>query len=187
MPAPPSEIVFISVFSVDQEHQQHLIELFTAATEGPVDKAPGFLGAPLHRSIDGMKVTTYARWASLEQYLAMRQDPSPLPFLDEALSFAPFEPGACEILRRFEQAAYGRAAADTAKLSPSIRKREIFPPETARMIAKGDSMRRPVATTRLASSPMIAVRASLARISRTSNRSRASRLSVPPMKRLTAA
>ncbi len=90
MLAPPPEIVFINVSSVDQEHQQRLIELLTAATEGSVDKAPGFLGAFLHRSLDSMKVTMYARWASLEQHLAM-QDPGPLPILEEALSFAPFE------------------------------------------------------------------------------------------------
>ena len=99
-----SEIVFINVFSVAPENQGRLIGLLTAATEGFVNRAPGFLGATLHRGLEGTKVTMYARWASLEAYQAMRQDPGPLPFLQEALSFATFEPGAYEVVTRFEPA-----------------------------------------------------------------------------------
>ena len=100
----PSEIVFINVFSVDPAQQNRLIGLLTAATEGFVNRAPGFLGATLHRGLEGTKVTMYARWVSLEAYQAMRQDPGPLPFLQEALSFASFEPGAYEVAARFEPA-----------------------------------------------------------------------------------
>ena len=32
----------------------------------------------------------------------MRRDPGPLPFLEEALTFATFEPGMYEIVKRFE-------------------------------------------------------------------------------------
>jgi heme-degrading monooxygenase HmoA len=66
-----------------------------------VSRAPGFLSATLHRSIDGTKVTMYAKWRSAEDYHAMRQDPAPLPFLEEALSIAKFEPGIYEVVRTF--------------------------------------------------------------------------------------
>jgi hypothetical protein len=52
--------------------------------------------------IDGTKVTMYARWRNMEDYQSMRQDPGPLPFLQEALTFATFEPGMYEIVRTFK-------------------------------------------------------------------------------------
>jgi quinol monooxygenase YgiN len=56
----------------------------------------------LHRSVDGTKVTMYARWQSAEAYQAMRQNPGPQPFLEEALTIARFEPAMYEIVRSFE-------------------------------------------------------------------------------------
>jgi hypothetical protein len=69
-----------------------------------VSRAPGFVSATLHRSIDGKKVTMYARWKSAEDYQAMRGDPGPLPLFSEALKLATFEPGMYEIVRSFEAA-----------------------------------------------------------------------------------
>jgi hypothetical protein len=46
-----------------------------------------------------------ARWRSMEDYQSMRQDPGPLPFLQEALTFATFEPGMYEIVRTFKPVA----------------------------------------------------------------------------------
>jgi hypothetical protein len=43
----------------------------------------------------------YAQWRSVEDYQAMRQDPGPRPFLEEALTFAKFEPGMYEVVRTF--------------------------------------------------------------------------------------
>jgi hypothetical protein len=43
--------------------------------------------------------------AALGDYQSMRQDPGPLPFLQEALTFATFEPGMYEIVRTFRPAA----------------------------------------------------------------------------------
>ena len=59
------------------------------------------MSAALHSSIDGTKVTMYAQWRSTEDYQAMRQDPGPRPFLEEALTIAKFEPGMYEIVRTF--------------------------------------------------------------------------------------
>jgi quinol monooxygenase YgiN len=66
-----------------------------------VRHAPGFVSASLHRSLDGTKVTMYAQWRSVEDYQAMRQDPTPLPFLQEALALATFEPGMYEVVQTF--------------------------------------------------------------------------------------
>jgi quinol monooxygenase YgiN len=78
-----------------------LVDILTKVTDEIVSKAPGFVSSTLHRSTDGSKVTMYARWASLAAYEAMRQDPAPRPFLEEALSFARFEPGMYEVVAEF--------------------------------------------------------------------------------------
>jgi len=43
----------------------------------------------------------YAQWRSIDHYQAMRQDPVPLPFLQEAPTIAKFEPGVYEGVRTF--------------------------------------------------------------------------------------
>jgi hypothetical protein len=40
----------------------------------------------------------YAQWRSIEDYEAMRQNPAPLPYLQEALTIAKFEPGTYEVV-----------------------------------------------------------------------------------------
>lgn len=94
-------IVFINTFTVSPEDQQRLVDILTDVTARFVSRATGFLGSTLHRSIDGTKVTMYARWASMADYQAMRADPGPRPFLAEALEFARFEPGIYEVVREF--------------------------------------------------------------------------------------
>jgi quinol monooxygenase YgiN len=95
-------IVLINVFTVESGDQDRLVHLLTQATEGFVNRAAGFLSARLHRSLDGTKVTMYARWRSLEDYQKMRDDPGPRPFLEEAMTFATFEPGIYEVVRSFD-------------------------------------------------------------------------------------
>ena len=53
---------------------------------------------------DGTKVTMYAQWRSIDAYQAVRQDPAPLPFLQETLTIAKFEPGVYEVVRTFTPA-----------------------------------------------------------------------------------
>jgi quinol monooxygenase YgiN len=98
-------VTLINVFTVDPSNQQRLLELLTRATEVSVSHAPGFVSASLHRSLDGTKVTMYAQWRSVEDYQAMRQDPAPLPFLQEALAIATFEPGMYEVVQTFTPSA----------------------------------------------------------------------------------
>jgi quinol monooxygenase YgiN len=94
-------IILINVFTVDPVEQHRLLELLARATDEFVSRAPGFVSSTLHRSLDGTRVTMYAQWRSTEDYESMRRDPGPLPFLQEALTFAKFEPGLYEIARTF--------------------------------------------------------------------------------------
>ncbi len=95
-------VTLINVFTVEPSNQQRLVDLLTRATDGLVDRAPGFISSTLHRSLDGTKVAMYARGRSAADYEAMRKDPRPLPFLQEALTFASFEPGMYVAVRTFE-------------------------------------------------------------------------------------
>jgi quinol monooxygenase YgiN len=99
-----SSVVLINVFTVEPANQQRLIELLTDATERSVRYAPGFMSARLHRSLDGTKVTMYAQWRSIADYDAMRRDPAPMPYLQQALAIAQFEPGTYEVVRTFAPA-----------------------------------------------------------------------------------
>jgi hypothetical protein len=75
--------------TVDPGNQQRLVDLLIRATDGFVSRASGLISSTLHRSVDGTKVAMYAQWRSVEDYQAMRHDPGPLPFLEEALHTQP--------------------------------------------------------------------------------------------------
>jgi quinol monooxygenase YgiN len=94
-------VTFINVFTVEPANQQRLVELLACVTDASVRHAPGFISSALHRSLDGTKVTMYARWRTIEDYEAMRRDPAPAPFLREALTIAKFEPGMYEVVETF--------------------------------------------------------------------------------------
>ena len=70
----------------------------SAKSDVSVRRAPGFVSASLHRSTDGTKVTMNPQWRSIDDYQAMRQDPAPLTFLQEALTIAKFEPATLDII-----------------------------------------------------------------------------------------
>jgi len=94
-------IILINVFTVDPENQVELVNLLADATEASVRYAPGFISARLHRSLDGTKVTMYAEWQSSEAYEAMREDPAPRPYFEQALAIAKFDPGMYEVVQTF--------------------------------------------------------------------------------------
>ena len=94
-------VTFINVFTVEPANQQRLVELLGRATDASVRHAHCFVSSALHRSLDGTKVTMYAQWRTIEDYEAMRKDPAPLPYLQEALAIATFEPGMYEVVESF--------------------------------------------------------------------------------------
>jgi quinol monooxygenase YgiN len=94
-------VTFINVFTVEPANQGKLVELLASATEKSVRHARGFVSASLHRSLDGTKVTMYAQWRSIQDYEVMRADPGPLPYLQQALAIAKFDPGMYEVVETF--------------------------------------------------------------------------------------
>ena len=94
-------ITFINVFTVEPANQQRLVDLLARFTDASVRHAPGFVSAALHRSLDGTKVTMYSQWRTIEDYQAMRKDATSLPYLQEVLTIAKFEPGMYEVVETF--------------------------------------------------------------------------------------
>lgn len=94
-------VTLINVFTVEPANQGQLLDLLASATETSVRQAPGFVSANLHRSLDGTKVVMYAQWRSAEDYQAMRKDPGPRPYLEQALALAKFEPGIYEVVETY--------------------------------------------------------------------------------------
>jgi quinol monooxygenase YgiN len=94
-------VTLINVFTVEPANQRQLLELLAGATETSVRHAPGFISASLHRSFDGTKVTMYAQWHTVADYQAMRENPAPLPYLQQALAIATFDPGMYEVVETY--------------------------------------------------------------------------------------
>ena len=94
-------VTLINVFTGAPAHQQEIVDLLARATETSVRYAPGFISATLHRSLDGTKVVMYAQWRSIEDYQAMRENPAPLPYLQQAVALAKFEPGMYEVVETY--------------------------------------------------------------------------------------
>jgi hypothetical protein len=53
-------------------------------------------------SLDGAKVAMYSQWRSMEDYQAMRTNAAALPFMQQALALAKFDPGMYEVVEIFE-------------------------------------------------------------------------------------
>ena len=96
-------LTLINVFTVEPAKQQELVDLLARATE-TVRHVPGFVSATLHRSLDGTKVAMYAQWRSVEDYQAMRENPAAIPYMQQALAFAKFEPGMYEVVETYAAA-----------------------------------------------------------------------------------
>jgi len=98
-------LTLINVFTVQPVNQQELLDLLVEATRTSVRQVQGFVSASLHRSLDGTKVAMYAQWRSVEDYQAMRRNPTASPYMEKALALARFELGMYEVVETFDPAA----------------------------------------------------------------------------------
>jgi len=94
-------VTFINVFTTAPADQPEVLAILDHVTSTIVRHAPGFVSSSLHRSIDGTKVVMYAQWRSMEDYEAMRANPAPLPFLQQAMKLATFAPGTYEVTETY--------------------------------------------------------------------------------------
>lgn len=97
-------VVLINTFTVTPENQARLVALLAQVTRDEVARARGFVSATLHRSLDGDKVTMYARWRSANDYAAMRQTGAAREAMAAITAIAAYEPGMYEIVGEFRGA-----------------------------------------------------------------------------------
>lgn len=74
----------------------------------------------------------YAQWRSMAEYEAMRADPRPRSYLEEALRIATFDPGSYEVVEESLPRPKSRISAGTSlpqrTVGPLVRTHTIDPP-----------------------------------------------------------
>lgn len=85
-------VTFISVFDVEPEKQQQLIDVLNEGAEKVISKRPGFISASILASKDGTRVVNYAQWKSLDDVKATREDPNAAPFAKRMAEIAKATP-----------------------------------------------------------------------------------------------
>lgn len=85
-------VTFISVFDVEPEKQQQLIDVLNEGAEKVISKRPGFISASILASKDGTRVVNYAQWKSLDDVKATREDPNAAPFAKRMAELAKATP-----------------------------------------------------------------------------------------------
>jgi quinol monooxygenase YgiN len=80
-----------TVFTVEPEHQQELIDILVTASE-MVRRQPGFISLNIHKSFDGTQVLSYSQWENHEAFENALQNAAVIPFVQAILKLASFEP-----------------------------------------------------------------------------------------------
>lgn len=77
-------VTMIHVFTVAPEMQQRLVDILVDATETVLKFQPGYISMNIHKSLDGVRVTNYEQWASLEALeVGTLKNPALAPYIDE--------------------------------------------------------------------------------------------------------
>ena len=81
-------VTLINTFTVEPDYQEAVVESLTRATETIMQGLPGFIGASVHKSLDGRYVANYAQWESEAQFHAMFQNPDAKAHMEEVTALA---------------------------------------------------------------------------------------------------
>jgi quinol monooxygenase YgiN len=91
-------ITSITVFTVEPEQQQQLVELLIRAGKEVIRKQPGFVSINIHRSLDQTQVVSYSQWQNRDAFNEMLQHTTMIPYLTEILKIAAIEPHLYEVV-----------------------------------------------------------------------------------------
>lgn len=93
---PGSKItVLISVFTVQPENEQKLIELFEEGTLSIFSRQPGYISSSIHRGIDAKRLVLYGQWESREYIETFRKKPEIGQYFQKVKELATFESVVC--------------------------------------------------------------------------------------------
>jgi quinol monooxygenase YgiN len=87
--------VLISVFTVQPENQQKLIQLFEEGTLHLFSQQPGYISSSLHIGNDSKRLVLYGQWESQQYIDAFRQKPEIGQYFQKIKALATFESIVC--------------------------------------------------------------------------------------------
>ena len=87
--------VLISVFSVEPENVQKLIELFEEGTSAIFSKQPGYISSSIHKGSDSKRLVLYGQWESQQYIDAFRKKPEVGQYFQKVKELATFESIVC--------------------------------------------------------------------------------------------
>jgi quinol monooxygenase YgiN len=91
-------ITAITVFAVEPENQQRLVDLLTRAAREVIQKQPGFISINVHKSLDQTQVVSYSQWQSRQAFDDVLQHATVIPYVRAILKIATFEPHFYEVV-----------------------------------------------------------------------------------------
>ena len=81
-------LTLINIFTVDPDKQQAVADALAEVTEHTMRYLPGFLGAAVHKSLDGAHVANYVQWESEAHFQAMFQNVEAAAHMDKVSALA---------------------------------------------------------------------------------------------------
>jgi quinol monooxygenase YgiN len=87
--------VLISVFTVQPENEQRLIELFEEGTLSIFSKQPGYISSSIHKGNDAKRLVLYGQWESQEYIETFRKKPEIGQYFQKVKELATFESIVC--------------------------------------------------------------------------------------------
>jgi quinol monooxygenase YgiN len=87
--------VLISVFSVEPQNEQKLIELFEEGTSEIFSKQPGYISSSIHKGNDAKRLVLYGQWESQQYIDAFRKKPEIGQYFQKVKDLATFESIVC--------------------------------------------------------------------------------------------
>lgn len=92
-----SVVTLSNVFTVEPQNQQRVVDILEAHKQ-VMQHVPGYVFASIHKSLDVMRVASYAQWENQETFQAMFQDPSVKKHMDEVFKISTADSHLYELL-----------------------------------------------------------------------------------------
>jgi len=83
--------VLITLFKVEPENEEKLIELFEEGTASLFSKQPGYISSSIHRVKEGNRLVLYGQWENQQSIDAFRAKPEIGQYFQKVKALATFE------------------------------------------------------------------------------------------------
>ena len=87
--------VLVTIFSVQPDNEQKLVDLIEEGTSNLFSKQPGYISCSIHRGSDAKHLVLYGQWESPQSIDAFRKVPEIGEYTKKILQLATFESVVC--------------------------------------------------------------------------------------------